>query len=164
MAIAKSPNSATKAPRKPAAKRTAKPAAAKSTTPKAAASKAAAPKPATAKPAAATKSAAPKAAAKAPARKPTASKPAPRKRAGLISAIALGFIAAGSAVALFGRRLLQPGNAEHQAPDLALDQPRPGTADRAPAMFRPDPTAEVPESEREALRPATLPNGSLATH
>ena len=51
--------------------------------------------------------------------------------------------------------------AEHAAPDLALDKPRPGPTDRAPEAFRPDPTAPVPESEREALRPATGPAPTL---
>ena len=49
-----------------------------------------------------------------------------------------------------------PGDAEHKAPDLALDKPHPTAADRAPDAFRPDPTAPVPASEREALRPATF--------
>lgn len=53
--------------------------------------------------------------------------------------------------------LSSPRNAEHAAPDLALDAPRPGTGDRAPDAFRPDPTAAVPASEREGLRPATAP-------
>ena len=47
-----------------------------------------------------------------------------------------------------------PGDAEHEAPDLAIDAPTPGTNGRAPEAFRPDPTAEVPASEREGLRPA----------
>jgi len=52
--------------------------------------------------------------------------------------------------------LTRPRNAEHAAPDLALDAPQPGT-ERAPDAFRPDPTAAVPASEREGLRPATGP-------
>lgn len=70
-------------------------------------------------------------------------------------------LAAGAAlVGIFARRrqgIFGTGNAEHQAPDLALDAPRPGPDDRAPDAFRPDPTAPVPASEREALRP---PSGS----
>ena len=64
---------------------------------------------------------------------------------------------------LFARSLLRtaPRGAEHPAPDLALDQPRPGPDDRAPDAFRPDPTAAVPESEREGLRPATGPAPTL---
>ncbi|MEZ0244247.1 MAG: hypothetical protein ACAH11_12790 [Sphingomonas sp.] len=144
-----------KSPRKPAA-RTAKPAAPKAAAPKAAAkapAKAAAPK------AAARKTAAPKAATKAPAsapaRKPAA--PASKPRVGLISAITVGVLAAGSAIAYFARNLLRPGNAEHAAPDLAPGQPHPGPEDRAPIVFRPDPTAAVPDSEREGLRPAGAP-------
>ena len=41
----------------------------------------------------------------------------------------------------------------HDAPDLALDQIRPGGDDRAPAAFRPDPTAIPTDAERNALRP-----------
>lgn len=50
---------------------------------------------------------------------------------------------------------------EHAAPDLAPDAPTPGTH-RAPDAFRPDPTAPVPASERDALRPATGPAPTLA--
>lgn len=53
------------------------------------------------------------------------------------------------------------GDAEHPAPDLALDQPHPGPDARAPEAFRPDPTAPVPDSERDALRPATGPAPTL---
>lgn len=49
---------------------------------------------------------------------------------------------------------------QHVVPDLAADAPTPGT-DRAPDAFRPDPTAPVPENERESLRPATGPAPSL---
>ena len=141
---------------KPAAKKTAT----KPRTRKAPAAKAAAPKaPATAK----------TAAKPAPARKPAArtAKPAPKpakRRVGLISAITLGVVAAGSAVAYAFRRYLVPGNAEHAAPDLALDAPRPDEFHRAPDAFRPDPTAAVPASERDGLRPATGPLPSLVTH
>lgn len=84
--------------------------------------------------------------------------------------VALG--AAGIAIGLFGVLLARrkaPGEG-HAAPDLALDKPHPGTGDRAPDAFRPDPTAPVPASEREALRPATgpvptmvEPRGSMAS-
>ena len=40
----------------------------------------------------------------------------------------------------------------HPAPDLERDT-HPGPDDRAVDAFRPDPTAPVPPSEREALRP-----------
>jgi hypothetical protein len=46
---------------------------------------------------------------------------------------------------------------EHAVPDLALDRPHPGPADRAPEAFRPDPTAVPGKDERDAFRPATLP-------
>lgn len=74
------------------------------------------------------------------------------------AATTVGALAAGLAAALrFG--LLDrffPAREGHQAPDLALDAPRPDGSDRAPDAFRPDPTAEVPESERDALRPAAI--------
>ena len=80
--------------------------------------------------------------------------------------------AAGIAVGLFGVLLARrktPGEG-HAAPDLALDKPHPTATDRAPDAFRPDPTAAVPASEREALRPATgpvpsmvAPRGSMAS-
>ncbi|HSI16991.1 MAG TPA: hypothetical protein VK980_04420 [Sphingomonas sp.] len=65
---------------------------------------------------------------------------------------------------LFGlwRRFAAQGTVEYLAPDLGLDQPRPGTNGRAPEAFRPDPTAPVPAAEREALRPATMPAPTLA--
>ena len=72
---------------------------------------------------------------------------------------AIGAAVAG-AVLLFARSGKGEGG-EHRAPDLAADAPVPGT-DRAPVDFRPDPTAPVPESEREALRPATGPAPTLA--
>jgi hypothetical protein len=84
-----------------------------------------------------------------------AAEPAPR-RLGLFSALAVGVVAAGSLAAWFGRRLFARGEPGHAAPDLALDRPHPGPDDRAPDAFRPDPTAPVPASEREALRPALV--------
>ena len=106
-----------------------------------------------------------------PARKPAPRRvPAPPKkapsRAPTVAAISIGaaVLAGGAALlGLFAKRRegwFAPGNAEHAAPDLALDAPRPGT-DRAPDAFRPDPTAPVPESEREGLRPATGPAPTL---
>ncbi|MDO7844507.1 hypothetical protein [Sphingomonas immobilis] len=71
-------------------------------------------------------------------------------------AAGFGALAAGVAAAFrFGLldRLL-PAGGEHAAPDLALDAAPAGT-NRAPDAFRPDPTAPVPASEREGLRPAT---------
>ncbi len=52
------------------------------------------------------------------------------------------------------------GSAEHVPTDLMRDT-HPGSNDRAPEAFRPDPTAAVPEGEREALRPATGPAPTL---
>jgi len=56
---------------------------------------------------------------------------------------------------------LFPHQDGHAAPDLAEDAaghvpPHPDASHRAPVDFRPDPTAPVPASGREALRPATL--------
>ncbi|MGN6622117.1 MAG: hypothetical protein ACTHKR_13790 [Sphingomonas sp.] len=51
---------------------------------------------------------------------------------------------------------LFPAHEGHAAPDLAEGQPRPDGSARAPYDFRPDPTAAVPSSEREALRPASV--------
>lgn len=50
------------------------------------------------------------------------------------------------------------GDGGSTAADLGIDQPHHGPGDRAPADFRPDPTAPVPESRRDAFAPATLPN------
>ncbi|UVO50343.1 hypothetical protein M0208_07345 [Sphingomonas sp. SUN019] len=52
------------------------------------------------------------------------------------------------------KEALSPANAEHEASDLSFDAARPGT-NRAPDAFRPDPSAPVPASEREGLRPPT---------
>ncbi|MEN3749256.1 hypothetical protein TPR58_18930 [Sphingomonas sp. HF-S3] len=96
--------------------------------------------------------------------KRAAAKPARRHRTSQligIASVAAAAVAIGAGIFEVARRMLAPGNAEHDAPDLALDQPHPGPNDRAPDAFRPDPTAEVPESEREGLRPATGPAPSL---
>ena len=138
---------------------TAKPASAKAAAPKparkSAAAKPAAPKSAPRKPAA--KAATPKASAKPkPAAKPEASLPS--KALGVFS-IGAAVVAVGAAIVETVRRLRGRSGEGHEAPDLALDHER-GTGDRAPEAFRPDPTAPVPASEREALRPATMPLGS----
>ena len=70
---------------------------------------------------------------------------------GAIAAIVAGFV---------GLTRRRPDGAGHSAPDLAADAPSVG-AERAPEAFRPDPTAPVPDSEREALRPATGPGPSM---
>ena len=74
-----------------------------------------------------------------------------------IGAAAIGL--GGALLAVFLRSKSNP--AEHAAPDLALDTPRPGADDRAPEAFRPDPTAVPTKAERESLRPATGPAPSL---
>lgn len=83
-------------------------------------------------------------------------------RVGLAAGIAGVAAVAGAAIyALFGPPFrATESDGEHAAPDLAPDAPTPGT-DRAPDAFRPDPTAPVPASEREALRPATGPAPTL---
>ncbi|MCM8729608.1 hypothetical protein ACFO8O_01310 [Hephaestia sp. GCM10023244] len=77
--------------------------------------------------------------------------------------IGLGGIA-GAALAVVGGALLYDVATRKaaqrkgdRAPDLAEDAPRPGPDDRAPDAFRPDPTAPVPATERDALAPATIP-------
>lgn len=49
-----------------------------------------------------------------------------------------------------------PHKESHAAPDLAGGKPRPDGSARAPYDFRPDPTAEIPAGEREALRRAAV--------
>ena len=78
------------------------------------------------------------------------------------NALAFGAAAIGLGGALLAVFLRSKGNpAEHAAPDLALDTPRPGADDRAPEAFRPDPTAVPTKAERESLRPVTGPAPSL---
>ncbi len=81
---------------------------------------------------------------------------------GAVTAIGAVATAVGAALqfGLFDRFF--PGNAEHDAPDLAEGKPHPGPHDRAPVAFRPDPTAPVPPSERDGLRPAIGLAPSLA--
>src|SRR5690348_16389892 len=145
------PTKKTTAAKAPA--KTAKPAAPKPAR-KSAAAKPAAPKSAPRKPAA--KAAAPKASARPkPAAKPETSLPS--KALGVFS-VGAAVVAVGAAIVETVRRLRGRGEG-HAAPDLALDHDRePG--ERAPNAFRPDPTAAVPASERDALRPATMPLGS----
>jgi hypothetical protein len=77
--------------------------------------------------------------------------------------------AAGAALAVVGGALLYDVAARkgsrrsdgHKAPDLDEDKPHPGPDHRAPEAFRPDPTAAVPASERDALAPATGPAPTL---
>ena len=89
--------------------------------------------------------------------------PAARSSAALpIAATGAALLAAGGLLFGLWRRFAARGTVEYLAPDLGLDQPRPGTNGRAPVAFRPDPTAPVPAAEREALRPATMPAPTLA--
>lgn len=162
---------AKKAPAKAAAPQTETKAAAAKTEAKTAAAKApakrAAPKSTAAKPAsprAAPKSAPRKAAAKAtapakPKAKSAKTQPSTASRALGVFSIGAAVVAVGAAVTETVRRLRGRGTGGHDASDLALDHDRePG--DRAPDAFRPDATAAVPSSERDALRPATMPLGS----
>ncbi len=93
----------------------------------------------------------------APASKRRAKAPEP-SRAGAIAAgtLSLGAIAGVLAAGVFGLRRLArraPGGGEHVPTDL-MGETRPSAEDRAPADFRPDPTAPIPASERDAFRPA----------
>lgn len=86
-----------------------------------------------------------------------------KRNSAMIAAGVVGAVAAGLSVALqlgWLDRYFPKGDAEHEAPDLAADAPTPGTT-RAPDAYRPDPTAPVPASEREGLRPATGPGPSM---
>jgi hypothetical protein len=81
-----------------------------------------------------------------------------------VATITAGIAALGLGAAFLGLfvRRSRTNPAEHAAPDLALGKPRPGAADRAPDAFRPDPTAPVPDSMRDSLRPATGPTPGFA--
>jgi hypothetical protein len=99
--------------------------------------------------------------------KPHPHKPAPRPKPNAktfgINALSIGAAAIGLGGALLAVFLRSKANpAEHAAPDLALDKPRPGATDRAPDAFRPDPTAVPTKAERESVRPATGPAPSFA--
>lgn len=100
------------------------------------------------------------------ARKPSGKKTQPSKPESGASAksIALGTLSVGAiigalAAALLGARKLgrvKPGDigdGEHVPVDLMGDT-HPGPNDRAVDAFRPDPTAPIPEGERDAFRPA----------
>lgn len=84
--------------------------------------------------------------------------------------LGLGAFAVGAAAWAWGaghrgdrikRRLGGGAAGEHVPTDLLGDAP-PRAGDRAPAAFRPDPTAIPTADEREALRPATGPAPTLA--
>lgn len=94
----------------------------------------------------------------APAAKP-APAPAPARSSRVLGVFSIGALAIAAGAVLFEgfRRFGRPGDAEHAAPDLALDAPRPGSdGARAPVDFRPDPTAPIPANERDAFRPALV--------
>ena len=78
-------------------------------------------------------------------------------RGTVISLGAFALAAGGALLAILRRGRAVAPSPGHKAPDLAPDGPRPGPDERAPDEFRPDPTAAVPASEREALRPVTIP-------
>jgi len=88
-------------------------------------------------------------------------------RAIAFGALSLGAMATlgAAAFALLGRRGAGTsrdgsfGTGEHSPVDLTGDR-HPGPGDRAADAFRPDPTAPVPEGERDAFRPA--PAGAAA--
>jgi hypothetical protein len=79
-----------------------------------------------------------------------------------VAATGAALLAAGGLLFGLWRRFAPAGTEGHEAPDLALGQPHPDASSRAPEAFRPDPTAAVPASERDALRPATMPAPTLA--
>lgn len=76
-------------------------------------------------------------------------------------AAAIGVLAGAAGIAAWTLAARRAPGEGHSAPDLDRDTPRPTASDRAPAHFRPDPTAAVPAEDREALRPATGPSPSL---
>lgn len=73
-----------------------------------------------------------------------------------LNAFSIGALTVAGVAAVFElvRRFALPaGNAEHVPTDLMGDT-HPGPEDRAIDAFRPDPTAPIPASERDAFRPA----------
>jgi hypothetical protein len=88
-----------------------------------------------------------------------AAAPRPSTASRALNAFSFGalVIAAGAALYEGYRRFSRRDGAEHPAPDLALDAPRPGSdGERAPVAFRPDPTASVSAGERDSFRPALV--------
>lgn len=89
--------------------------------------------------------------------KTAATTPATRRpgTAGIAAVALAGTAAAGAAI--FGLvRLLARRNAEGTVPTDLMTGEHPDGSARAIEAFRPDPTAPVPASEREALRPALV--------
>ncbi|MBW4331668.1 hypothetical protein KY084_12390 [Stakelama sp. CBK3Z-3] len=94
--------------------------------------------------------------------KKSAARPAPFYRRTRTALIGLGVFAVGASAAAglaLWRRARRPSEG-HAAPDLETGS-HPDGSKRAPDAFRPDADAAVPESEREALRPATIPAPGL---
>lgn len=137
---------------------------AKAPTPKPAAKAATAKTPAAAKPAAAPKAATAKPAAKpraAPRAKPAAPAPAPSLAARVeaaptvVKAAGVAGLAAAIGGAVVGLlRIFRRPAREGTVPTDLMGAEHPDGSTRAIEDFRPDPTAPVPASEREALRPA----------
>ena len=94
--------------------------------------------------------------------KPSAAKPSAFYRRTRTALIGLGVFAVGAGaaagIALY-RRARRPSEG-HRARDLETGS-HPDGSTRAPADFRPDPTAKVTKADREALRPATMPAPGL---
>lgn len=91
---------------------------------------------------------------------PSREKPEESHRAAIAAAVGVTVAAAALATALWLSRSSRSADG-HAAPDLPRDGSRPDADARAPAHFRPDPTAPVSAADREALRPATGPSPSL---
>jgi hypothetical protein len=79
----------------------------------------------------------------------------PNAKAIALGTLSIGAVVGAIAAAAFGIVKLgrRGGDAGHVPTDLIGDA-RPGPEDRAIDAFRPDPTAAVPDNERDAFRPA----------
>lgn len=132
-----------------AASKSSKPAAPKTAAPKTAASKAAAPKAAT------QRTSAGKTTARTGQRKTPTPAETSTTRKVAVGTLSIGAIVGAVAAAAFGLFKFRRGgdDAGHVPTDLMGDA-HPGPEDRAIDAFRPDPTAPIPDSERDAFRPA----------
>jgi hypothetical protein len=113
-----------------------------------------APRKSPAKPAAQRKTASKTTATKAPAAKP-AKQPAVASQALSIFSFGALAVAAGAGIFELVRRFALP-RSEGTVPTDLMGNEHPGPEDRAIDDFRPDPTAAVPASEREAMQPALV--------
>jgi hypothetical protein len=86
-------------------------------------------------------------------RKPAAKSGGKSLALGTLSIGAIVGAVAAAAFAVLKRSKAAKGSAEHVPTDLMGDA-HPGPDDRAIDAFRPDPTAPIPEGERDAFRPA----------